>query len=102
MSHNINGHNNKAERLNRSAHIYDRFQTEEVNEVLFFAKGNLRGVLTVKDTTMEWNVYEDANFSKQLDWNAPECYPQYAVRRFDGGVLGFVSQLIEDGWKTTN
>ena len=63
-------------------------------------KGDLRGVLTVKETTMNWDVFSDPDFSQHLNWNHPECFPDFHKNRQHLNPLHFVSMLIENGWKS--
>ena len=99
MSYSPIGHQKKKERLARSQEIFDRYEQEDDLETLFFAKGTRRGVLNIKETTMEWNVYADPQMSQHLDWNHPDSYPKYASDRQNLSPLSFVSMLIENGWK---
>ena len=98
MSHG--NHTAKIERRKRSQEFFDRLESEETYEVIILAKGDLRGVLTVKETTMNWNVFSDPDFSQHLNWNHPECFPDFHKNRQHLNPLHFVSMLIENGWKS--
>lgn len=95
----LGNHIAKIERRKRSQEFFDRLESEETQEVIILAKGDLRGVLDVKETTMNWDVFSDHNFSQHLDWNHPECYPEYSKNRQNLNPLHFVSMLVENGWK---
>lgn len=100
MSFSTIGHIKKRERLARSQEIYDRYEQEEDLETVILKKGNHRGVLHIKETTISWEVYADPQMSQHLDWNHPDCFPQYAEERQQLNPLAFVSMLIEKGWKS--
>ena len=89
----------KRERLARSQEIFERYETEETLEVIVLKRGKRRGILTIKSTTMEWNVYADPAMSQHVDWNDPDCYPEYASNRKQfPSPMHFVSLLVEKGW----
>lgn len=98
MSFSQKGHANKKQRLEQSQEVYDRYQQEDDLETIFLKKGNHRGVLHIKETTMAWDVYADAQMSQHLDWQHPDCYPQYTKDRQQLSPLAFVSMLVSNGW----
>jgi len=98
MANSQTGYEKKRERLARSQGTFERFEAEESLEIVIFGKGDMRGILEIRETAMLWEAYADADFTQHLDWNAPECYPQFTRSRQKMSPLWFTAMLIEDGW----
>ena len=99
MSTHAIGHKNKRERLIGSEEAFGRYEREDTWQTLFFTKGNLRGQLDIKDTTMYWEAFTDHDMTQHLDWNHPDCFPELSGGGGRGlGVLNFVEMLTECGW----
>lgn len=102
MSYSGIGHAQKNERLRRSQEVFDRFEAEEDREAVFLRKGERMGVLHIKETTMSWDVFRDLQMSQHLDWEHPDCYPQFSRNRQNLSPLAFVSMLVADGWESAD
>ena len=83
-------HTAKLERRERSQEVFDRYENEQTHEIVVMAKGNLRGILEIRESTMNWDVFSDPDSSQHLDWNHPECHPDFHKNRQRFNPLHFV------------
>lgn len=70
----------------------------EYEQTMFFSKGSHRGLLSVWEHRMVWEVFKDTDYSQHLDWDHPDCKVLNSLPS-PSGILHVLSLLNENGWQ---